>query len=232
MLGKWRSVALASAMAMAAAGCAPSIRPGEPADPSGGAASAAPPGGLAPAEVPQFVHFGFDDNGISGRDGSGTTGGMRFVNDLFTGRANPAGSGNPRTYDGSPARFSLYVATRYIERPETDAPEHLKPEWRRAAEAGHEIGVHTHRHAHGAGFSTRQWSAEIADCLAWLAKPFDPARTAHHDVGIGVARGEVPDFAPLSSSWARPSSRRCAPRDWPTTAASRRASTTAPAPPT
>jgi peptidoglycan/xylan/chitin deacetylase (PgdA/CDA1 family) len=144
--------------------------------------------------VPQFVQFGFDDNGISGRPGSGTSGGLHFVNELFAGRHNPAGRGNPRTYDGSPARFSLYVVTRYIEDPQADAPEHVKREWRAALDAGHEIGLHTHRHAHGTAFTSEQWTDEIAACLAWLEKPFEGERAADPATGIGLSRAGVAGF--------------------------------------
>jgi hypothetical protein len=154
--------------------------------PSGGTASSAPPGGLEVERVPQFVHFGFDDNGISGHDGSGTNGGLKFVTELFAERQNPAGSGNPRTYDGTPARFSFYVITRYIEEEDLEAPEHLKRQWRATLEAGHEIGLHSHSHPHGTLFTTEQWSEEIAACRKWLTKPFDAARAAEEDIGIGV----------------------------------------------
>jgi len=162
--------------------------------PSGGSASDRSPGALAAADVPQFVELGFDDNGISGREDSGTSGGMRFVIDLFAGRRNPPGRGNPRTFDGTPALFSLYVATRYIETAETDSPEHLKRAWRDAVDAGHEIGLHTHSHSHGAAFDAGQGAAEIAACLRWLGKPFAAARTANPATGIGVARGQVFGF--------------------------------------
>jgi hypothetical protein len=148
-------VALALAAAVGVCGCrGVRVQTVTPRHPSGGAVSARPPAGLAAARVPQFVVFGFDDNGISGRPGSGTSGGLRFVNELFGGRRNPRGRDNARTYDGSPALFSLYVVTRYIERPESDVPEHVKREWRAALEAGHEIGIHTHEHAHGTAFSS------------------------------------------------------------------------------
>src|SRR6185503_678375 len=152
--------------------------PAEPAAPppdpavvqSAGTASAAPPGGLKPNQVPQFVVLGFDDNGISGMPGSPTTGGIRWVvEDLFAGRKNT---------DGSPALASFYVATRYLEAPETDAPEHVKRALRAAADAGHEIALHTHTHPHGAAFGSAQWGEEIATCSAWLEKPFDAARAA------------------------------------------------------
>jgi hypothetical protein len=162
--------------------------------PSGGSAAVRPPGDLPVERVPLFVTFGFDDIGISGRAGSGTSGGLSFVNDLFADKRNPAGSGNPRTYDGSPARFSLYVVTRYIESAETDVPEHLKREWRRAVDAGHEIGLHTHRHAHGSAFTSDEWSAEIDECVRWLGKPFDDARAADPETGIGVPRPAIFGF--------------------------------------
>src|SRR5262245_38986736 len=105
--------------------------------------SSQPPAGLAPAQVPQFVTFGFDDNGISGREGSGTTGGLHFVKHLFEGKRNA---------DGSPARFSLYANTRYIDVADVDKPEYVRAAWREIADAGHEIGIHTHNHPHGAQF--------------------------------------------------------------------------------
>lgn len=162
--------------------------------PSGGTASSSPPGGLAPAEVPLFVQFGFDDNGISGRDGSGTVGGVRFVTDLFDGRTNPSGVGDPRTFDGAPTRFSFYAATRYLEVSQADRPEHVKLEWRRVFEAGHEIGLHTHRHPHGTGFSAAEWSREISDCRSWLTRPFAAGGAAPTEHGLGVPPDQILGF--------------------------------------
>jgi peptidoglycan/xylan/chitin deacetylase (PgdA/CDA1 family) len=189
------ALALALAAVVGICGCrGVRIPSAGPPHPSGGTASERPPGGLAAGQVPLFVIFGFDDNGISGRPGSGTTGGMRFVNELFGGRNNPPGRGNPRTHDGSPARFSLYVVTRYIERPQADLPEHVKREWRAALEAGHEIGLHSHNHAHGTEFSSEEWAAEIDACSRWLEKPFDGQRTADPATGIGLSRAAVFGF--------------------------------------
>jgi peptidoglycan/xylan/chitin deacetylase (PgdA/CDA1 family) len=162
--------------------------------PSGGAASSSPPAGLAPSSVPLFVVFGFDDNGISGSPGSQTTGGVRWVRELFNGQTNPAGSGNPRTFDGTPARFSLYLATRYIEVEDTDRPEYLKAELRAVADAGHEIGVHTHNHSHGEAFSSDQWSAEIATCKSWLVRQFTPAEAASASTGLGLPSDSIQGF--------------------------------------
>jgi peptidoglycan/xylan/chitin deacetylase (PgdA/CDA1 family) len=195
MFNRHHSLTLAATLAAALSlSCSLRTRPAGERHPSGGSASALPPGGLAVEQVPQFVQFGFDDNGISGRAGSGTSGGLSFVTDLFAGKRNPVGRGNPRTHDGTPALFSLYVATRYIETAETDAPEHVKRAWRAIADAGHEIGLHTHRHAHGAAFDSGEWTAEITACRSWLAKPFDAGRAADPGIGIGVAPAGVFGF--------------------------------------
>lgn len=187
------ALALALAAAAGICGCR-AMRIRTDADPSGGQASAQPPAGLRPAQVPQFVVFGFDDNGMSGRPGSRTSGGLRFVNDLFRGRQNPKGAGNPRTFDGTPALFSLYVVTRYIERADADEPEHVKREWRAALEAGHEVGLHTHSHPHGATFRSDEWAAEIDACARWLERPFDEERAADPATGIGLSRAQMAGF--------------------------------------
>lgn len=199
MYRRWLPSALAVVAVLAAAsGLSDCVRrriPTVPPEhPSGGSASARPPGELPVEQMPLFVTFGFDDNGISGRADSGTSGGLTFVNELFAGRRNPAGSGNPRTYDGSPARFSLYAATRYIESQEIDLPEHMKRELRRSADAGHEVGLHTHNHAHGSAFTSDQWSDEIAACARWLEKPFEDERAADPETGVGVARSSIFGF--------------------------------------
>jgi hypothetical protein len=201
--------ALAAAGILAAAGSLSGCRHGRietatPGHPGGGSASAHPPGALPVEQVPLFVHFGFDDNGISGRPGSGTSGGVAFVTDLFSDKRNPAGRGNPRTYDGSPVRFSLYVVTRYIDGPEIDSPEHLKREWRRAADAGNEIGLHTHSHSHGSEFTTEQWSEEVAACAGWLEKPFDDGRASEPETGLGVPRSSISGFRTPFLEWGRP----------------------------
>jgi hypothetical protein len=183
-------------LALSAASCA-GLRPPTTAvapHPSGGVAASAPPAGLPPEQVPQFVAIGFDDNGISGSPDSQTTGGVRWVRELFSGKTNPPGHSNARTYDGAPALFSLYLASHYIEAVDTDRPEHLKRELRAVAEAGHEIGVHTHSHAHGREFSSRQWSAEISTCKSWLRKPFMVTELGASTSGLGLAPESIQGF--------------------------------------
>ena len=57
------------------------------------APSQSPPCALAPADVPQFVTIGFDDNAYSGLAGTNGTGGMTWATDMARTRTN---SGVPR----------------------------------------------------------------------------------------------------------------------------------------
>jgi hypothetical protein len=136
--------------------------------------------------------------------GAPTTGGVRWVVDLFAGRRNPAGKGNPRTFDGTPASTSFYSATRFLESPDVDLPEHMKRALRAAADAGHEIGLHTHQHAHGSEFTSAQWGAEIAACSDWLSKPFASDRAADAGTGVGVPRSELVGFRTPYLEWGPP----------------------------
>jgi hypothetical protein len=117
-------------------------------------ASRTPPGNLPPAKVPLFVSLGFDDNP------SGEA--VQWVMSLFAGLKNPPGSGNPATYDGTPARGSFYHTSRF-------APD-AQSAWRAAHQAGFETGNHTVNHRHGGNleggenFNEATWAREITGC--------------------------------------------------------------------
>lgn len=95
--------------------------------------SQSPPGGLDPARVPMFVLFGSDDNNRAG--------GVEFFVNAFKGRTNPAGTGNPATYDGSPALMSFYLIGTNIFGPNID-DQQWRDQYIAAYRAGHEIGNH------------------------------------------------------------------------------------------
>ena len=156
-----------------------------------------PPGSLEIEQVPQFISFGFDDNGFSGFDNSGGTGGVRFVMDLFSSRYNPRGSGNQRTYDGAQIHFSMYCTTSYLDRNEKENPVFVKRAWKEALLKGNEIGVHTHHHKHGVQLSLQEWESEIRECLDWLTKPFDSDELLNApdpSKGIGMLPSEIYGF--------------------------------------
>jgi peptidoglycan/xylan/chitin deacetylase (PgdA/CDA1 family) len=159
--------------------------------------SQSPPGLLKIGQVPQFISFGFDDNGFSGLDNSGGTGGVRFVIDLFASRYNPSGTGNQGTYDGAQIHFSMYCTTSYLDRFEKENPVFVKRVWREALLKGNEIGVHTHRHKHGVQLSLQEWESEIQECMDWLTKPFDPSEllsAPDPTKGIGMLPSDIYGF--------------------------------------
>src|SRR6478736_1703236 len=98
------------------------------------APSARPPAGLAPAQVPQFVLLGFDDNPKADR--------INWVVDYLAPRSNP---------DGTPVRMIFFSNGRYWNDRATVAA-HL-----RALTAGHELANHTQNHKHGGKFTLEQW---------------------------------------------------------------------------
>jgi hypothetical protein len=171
-------------------------------------ATADPPGGLRPQQVPQFICFGTDDNGYSGLEGSGGSGGLHFLSELFAAHKNPAGSGNLRTFDGASWHYSFYVNTFYITLADQglspygaigkeENPVFVKRAWKEALENGHEIGVHTHSHFHGREFSVGQWQEEMRRCIDTLTLPYDAAETPEKPnplSGLNVVRGELFGF--------------------------------------
>lgn len=159
--------------------------------------SPSPPAPLKADQVPLFVVFGFDDNGISGLDNPTDSGGVKFVTDVFASRTNPPGSGNKRTYDGTQTRFSMYCTTRYIASKEIDNPVHVKRAWKEAMLEGNEIGIHTHLHSHGSRFRVEEWAHEIQASIDWLIKPYDPQESLGEPdpaKGIGIDRSYIYGF--------------------------------------
>lgn len=127
-----------------------------------------PPGGFAPKDVPQFVTFGWDDNYHSGYEGSGGTGGMKWLLDYAKNLKNPAGTANAQTYDGSAVRFAFYVIGNRV----MDENGYVKQAWHQAYKDGHEIGNHTYTHRHGSNLTTVEWEREIQNCTNSLVKSF------------------------------------------------------------
>ncbi|NIM91436.1 MAG: hypothetical protein GTO17_10870 [Candidatus Aminicenantes bacterium] len=156
-----------------------------------------PPGYLKVSQVPQFITFGFDDNGFSGLENSGGTGGVKFIIDLFASRNNPSGTGNERTYDGAQTHFSMYCVTGYIDNNKIENPVFVKRAWKEALLEGNEIGVHTHQHKHGIPLSIQEWESEIETCMDWLTKPFDSQESIaepDNTKGIGMNPSEIYGF--------------------------------------
>jgi peptidoglycan/xylan/chitin deacetylase (PgdA/CDA1 family) len=171
-------------------------------------ANANPPGGLRPEQVPQFVCFGTDDNGYSGLEGSGGSGGLHFLSQQFSARKNPAGSNNPQTFDSATWHYSFYVNTFYITSDSQDIspysstgseenPDFVKRAWQEAITAGHEIGVHTHSHPHGKQYSQSQWQNEIQRCIDILGQPYAGNSSREKIIqaaGLDIDRSQLAGF--------------------------------------
>jgi hypothetical protein len=152
------------------------------------APSANPPCGLTPAEVPQLVAIGFDDNAYSGLPGSNGTGAMTWATDMVRTRTNS---------DGSPIRLSFYMTTVYADEWGSESQAYVKRAWHTALVDGHEIGDHTRGHLHGEMFSLAQWTTEMQSCLNKLTQAFDPnevANTPDNTKGIGATASDIVGF--------------------------------------
>lgn len=128
--------------------------------------SAQPPASLAPADVPQFVMLGFDDNPDVAP--------MEWILRFLAARQNPAGAGQAETHDGAPLRVSFYTNGKYL-----DASPALQALHRDASAAGHEIANHTQNHEHGAESPLAAWRSEIGACEDAFARseiPVPPRR--------------------------------------------------------
>jgi len=151
-------------------------------------ASANPPCGLTPAQVPQFVSIGFDDNAYSGLEGSGGTGGMTWATTMTRTRTNA---------DGSPVKLSFYLTSVYADSWQSESPTFVKRAWRTALTDGHEIGNHTVGHLHGSGFDTATWRTQVQGCIDTLTKPFDPNEvnfSPDASKGIGATAAQIRGF--------------------------------------
>ncbi len=153
--------------------------------------SSNPPNGLATNKVPQFISFGFDDNGFAD--------GMYWIVNYLKNLKNPVGGGQAATYDGMPARMSFYNTTNYIqESTASDNPDSVKLAWNYAYINGFEIGNHTHTHADDLVTADGvRWTSEMQTCNDSLAAPIPPVPsgwTATQGTGAGVTKSDIHGF--------------------------------------
>jgi hypothetical protein len=147
-----------------------------------------PPFGIPPAQVPQLVVLGFEDNGYSGLPGSNGVGGMSWLTDLVRSRRNA---------DGTAVSLAFYYTTVYIGTWLAESPTYLKRAWHTAMVDGHEVGNHTHSHATNSTTTRPSWSTEITTASTWLTRPFNPAESASSpdaNAGIGASADQIVGF--------------------------------------
>ena len=166
--------------------------------------SQSPPGGRAPADVPQLVAITFDDN--FGLADPSATGGVDYIVDFFKGRKNPAGAGNAADFDGAPAHVSFFHTSIYLVdpsqhvlggKPGEDNDGRNRAAWSAAFADGHEAADHTVNHFNGGivpldpddccrarNWSPAEWAAEIQSCKDTLTGP----------TGVGAKAADVIGF--------------------------------------
>lgn len=117
-----------------------------------------PPGGLKPEAVPQFVCYGFDDNGFAD--------GMEWILNFVKEKKNPAGKGNSATFDGSNVRATFFITTSY------GSDSGTIQQWKQAFIDKHEIANHTHTHDDTIKEKSNKqtWLNEINDCNKYLTQ--------------------------------------------------------------
>ena len=139
--------------------------------------SPVPPGNFPIEKVPQFVFIGADD--------CADAEGVLWLVDFLANLKNP---------DGSPVLATFFVNARYAQNPHSGPDTTIKrtwQAWRKAFDAGHEIGNHTFSHWFSDNFAVQEdarllgfdrWNAEIAKN--------DLALTAN----LGIQRNQIHGF--------------------------------------
>ena len=154
--------------------------------------SQSPPNGLSVSKVPQFISFGFDDNGYAD--------GIYWTANTFKNLINPAGTGQAATYDGAPARMSFYSTTSYFDTTTAaDCPDSVKLALNYAYINGFEIGNHTHTHSDSlVNADSARWRWEMQTCNNWLSLPTPPPPTddwtGTAGTGAGIAKSDIHGF--------------------------------------
>ncbi|MBN1980830.1 MAG: hypothetical protein JW795_04825 [Chitinivibrionales bacterium] len=152
------------------------------------------------AEVPQFIALGFDDNSISGAEGSNGTGGMTWAVDFLSKYTNPKGTNNAATYDNTPISATFFYNGCYSDTWFSESNWYTRRAWRRAMDSGYEVGNHTFTHFpnhQGLKLSKDGWLKEMDSCTKTLAKPWNPGGIFHSpppDSGMGADPKKIVGF--------------------------------------
>ena len=97
---------------------------------------------IALKDVPMFISFGFDDNGIADKGKGGTT----WIRNYLREKTNLPGSGNPQTFDGTPIRAAFYLTAKYGNEWVYENYPDVRELWNKLYLDGHEIGNHSTNH--------------------------------------------------------------------------------------
>ncbi len=160
-------------------------------------------------KVPMFISLGFDDNGIVDKKNGG---GVTWIRNYLKDKKNPAGTGQKRTYDGSPMRASFYMCEAYIREWTYEDYTDVREAWHNLYEDGHEIGNHSTYHLmerdkvkkvtvylDGKKYTKEQWlTRELAPCQKRLTAKYDKESK---EGGIGIPAASIWGWRTPRSEW-------------------------------
>ena len=149
--------------------------------------------------VPMFICFGSDDNGIVDKKNGG---GITWIRNYLKEKKNPSGTGQKRTYDATPMRASFYMSEAYAREWAYENYPDVREAWRNLYEDGHEIGNHSSNHLgkwdkvnqaridyDGRNYTKEQWlTKEVTSSYKRLTDKYDKESKAG---GIGIPAASI-----------------------------------------
>ncbi len=150
-------------------------------------------------QVPMFICFGFDDNGIVDKKNRG---GITWIRNYLKNKKNPVGTGQKRTYDGALMKASFYMLGKYARERGYENYSDIREAWCNLYEDGHEIGNHSINHLgrwddamnigftyDGHKYTKEEWfTKEVSPGLKRLTDKYDKESK---EGGIGIPAASI-----------------------------------------
>jgi peptidoglycan/xylan/chitin deacetylase (PgdA/CDA1 family) len=158
--------------------------------------SSSPPFGLNVSDVPQFLAFGFDDNGVAGNENPDDPQGVTWALKMFEKKKNRDNTSVLATFYLT-SSYATGGENGYDSASEDESPVRVKQSWHALYKAGHEIGNHTDSHPHGDKFTVEEWIAEMKKCMNIVSAPFDPEEPLdkpNPSKGAGIPKEDIIGF--------------------------------------
>lgn len=167
---------------------------------------------IALEQVPMFISFGWDDNGISDKKGGG---GSTWILKYLSKKKNNKGTGNSKTFDGAPVRCAFYMTGKYGQEWVYEDFPGVRANWKKLYKDGHEIGNHSTHHLmkveevgkdnwvatnfDGRAYSKEEWlEKEINPCHDLLTRSFSKKDAKK---GIGIPAKELKGWRTPRLEW-------------------------------
>ncbi len=150
-------------------------------------------------QVPMFISFGWDDNGIADKSNNG---GATWIRNYLKEKTNPVGNNNPKTFDGSPMRSAFYFTAKYGREWVYENYPDVREVWNNLYTDGHEVGNHSTTHLgywdaakqEMVNFDGREYTKEeylekeIDTCHSLLIAEYSKTSSSK---GIGIAEDDI-----------------------------------------